>query len=332
MATTSKKSASKKTKTTRKVAATSTRKTTAKKPTNKRATTKVTSSVKDKSKNANTGSAVVSAKAVKVVPTAKSAAASSMNMLRQMNLIVGGLFAAMAGLILWLSKPFAGIHEVTTAYPTKDALASASGQSAIVTGTHHIVDLHLSWMIAAFMIVSAVSYLSLATWLRARYEREVGARVNRMRWITFAVSGSILMMTIAMLAGITDLATHLSIVGFTVVASLVGLSREHHTQNGERTRLIYGIGGLAAAGPWVLIAVYAFGAHQYGAGGTPTFVYWIYATGLVMYIALAKNLLLQTQGRGRWADYTYAERAYVGLSLVGKAAIAAQIYAAVLKK
>jgi hypothetical protein len=256
-----------------------------------------------------------------------------MNSLRNLNYFVAAISAAQAVLILWLSKPFGGIRAVNAMFPTNDSLATAKDSPAqIVTAAHRLFDVHLSWLIAGFLLFTALAHLAAATWMRRRYEREIGANVNRIRWVTYAVSGSTLLVTIALAAGITDLATLLAIIGFNVIASLVALSREHYTQNRERSRLIYGIGALAAAGPWVIFLVNVLGTHQYGEGGTPNFAYWLYFTGLILVVALGMNLREQTRARGRWIDYLFAEKVYIWLSLVGSAAVTWQIYSALLKK
>lgn len=318
MATTSRKPVSKKTKTTRKVSAASTRKSTTKKLAPKKKTTK----------------AVATSKTTAVKKSTVRSAGSAVNeSLRKLNLFVAFASAVQAALILWMSKAFGGIASVATSFTTNDSLATAStGQNQIVTASHRLFDMHLSWMLAAVLITSGLAHLAAATILRKRYEREVGMNVNRVRWATYAVSGSLLLITVALAAGISDLVTLLSIAGFTVIASLVSLSREHYTQNGERTRLVYGIGAIAGAGPWIILLINVLGTHQYGTGGTPKYMYWIYFTGLVLVTALARNLRMQTKQAGRWIDYVYAERVYIWLCLIGNAAITWQIYAALLKK
>ena len=335
MATTSKKPASKKTKTTRKVStankqsgAATTRKTTTKKVTPKKKTNKVSAAKSATSTNVDT-----TTKGIKPIVLAKGSAAQAMDSLRTLNFFVAFANAVQAGLILWLSKAFGGIHSVMVNFPTNDSLASArAGQPEVVSAAHRLFDVHLSWLIAAFLIVAGVMHLSLATGMRRRYEREIAAHVNRVRWATYALSGSLVLITIALAGGISDLVTLLAVVGFNVIAALVALSREHYTQNGDRTRLVYGIGAVAAAAPWVIILLNVLGTHQYGSGGTALELYWIYLTGLVLVIALGKNLREQTRARGRWIDYVYAEKVYLWLSLVGNGAIAWQMYAAFLKK
>lgn len=327
MATTSKKSPSKKTKTTRKVGATTTKKSTAKKVTPKKRISKSAAV-----KAAEVSSTQLSTKGVKT-PVKQPKTATAMEKLQTLNFFVAFASFVQAALILFLSNAFNGIHAVFTSFPTNDTLAATStGHPQIVSATHRLFDVHLSWLIAAFLIVTAIMHLALATILRKRYEREIGARVNRVRWATYAVSGSILLLTIALAAGVSDLVTLMAIVGFNVIAGLVALSREHYTQNGERTRLVYGIGAIAAAAPWVIFLLNVLGTHQFGEGGMPKYIYWLYFTGLVLVSALARNLIQQTRARGRWTDYLYAERVYIWLSLIGSAAVTWELYYSVLKK
>ncbi len=315
MATTSRKPASKKTKTVRKSGASTSRKTTAKKVAPKK-TTKVVSTVK----------------ITKAPVSVKPAPTDSIQKLRNLNLFAALVSAVQAGLILWLAKAFSGISAITTTFPAKDALASAKGEQVVVTSSRHLVDVHLSWLIAAMFIVSAIAHLSIATWLRRRYERELKVNTNRLRWITFSITASLTMLVIAYLAGVSDVSTLFAIVVFTVIAHMVGLSLEHYNQYGAKTRLGYAIGIGAAIAPAVIIAIYALGTHQYGNASTPMFVYWIYLSAVVMFAAFARNLKLSAKGQGRWKDYIYTERVYIWLALVSNALIAWQVYAGALRK
>lgn len=319
MATTSKKLVSKKTKTAPKKTITKSKKSTAKK------VTKV-----------NKNSVTVESKKIVLVkkPIAKKVTKTpgTFENLRKWNLGLSLLNALQAGLILWLSRVNAGKQPVTTSFLTRDSLASNDTQTVLVSATHRLFDVRLPWLLAAAFIVAALAHLSLATWLRARYEREQANSVNRARWISFSVVTSLVLLAIAMLSGISDIGTLFAVVVFTVIAHLVALSIEHYMQNREKSRLTYTVTAIAALTPWIIIATYAFSAHQYGDTKFPGYVYGLYATGLVALSALAVNLYMQIKARKRWTDYQFVDRNYMIIASLAVAAVAWQIYSAILKK
>ena len=123
MATTSKKSPSKKTKTTRKVSASTTKKT-------------ISKSTKKPTKS------VIAAKPTKKL--SKSIIETPLQKLQSLNYFVAFASAFQAALVLLMSKSTGGIHSVTTSFPTSDSLATAgSGRLQTVTGTHLLFDIHL---------------------------------------------------------------------------------------------------------------------------------------------------------------------------------------------
>jgi hypothetical protein len=140
-----------------------------------------------------------------------------------------------------------------------------------------------------------------------------------------------MIVVIAMLTGIYDVAALLGLFGVNAAMILFGWMMELHNQTTERTNWIsFWFGCLAGAIPWVAIGIYLVGAAT-GPGGPPTFVYWIYGSMFVFFNIFAVNMALQYRGVGRWRDYLYGERAYIVLSLVAKSLLAWQVFAGTLR-
>jgi hypothetical protein len=195
-----------------------------------------------------------------------------------------------------------------------------------------LFDLRIGPLVAAFLLISAAAHLLLVSpGIYRWYARNLQRGINHARWIEYSISSSLMIVVIAMLTGIYDVAALLGLFGVNAAMILFGWMMELHNQTTERTNWIsFWFGCLAGAIPWVAIGIYLVGAAT-GPGGPPTFVYWIYGSMFVFFNIFAVNMALQYRGVGRWRDYLYGERAYIVLSLVAKSLLAWQVFAGTLR-
>jgi hypothetical protein len=253
--------------------------------------------------------------------------------LRTWNFWLAGLHALQGVIILILGVTRG--FPVTVNYLTKDVLASAvagPGHMVLSSATRLLFNLNLTLLVAAFFFMSAIAHLVIATVYRSRYEENLKQGINKARWIEYGFSASTMMVAIAMLTGISDIATLLLIFMATMVMNLMGLAMEVYNQKAKQTNwLAYVIGCIAGLVPWVAIGLSLWGAVMYGEGGIPGFVYAIYISMFVLFNSFAINMLLQYRKRGKWASYLYGERMYMILSLVAKTALAWQVFAGALR-
>lgn len=349
MATTSKKSAGKKAQTAKK-----TTKSAATKKSTRSTSAKVTSSQKasvkkdvKESKLATLSMAENSAKETvkgsggdtekSIISATKVVAGSikaKLDTLRRWNMIMALLHAAQAIAVLTLARPGSGIQGITTSYLTTDSLAGTAERPVLVAATRHLFDVRLSWLVAAFFAMSAIAHFSIATWYRRRYESNLQDGINRARWIEYGLSASTMMVAIGVLSGISDISTLLAIFALDLVMNLTGLAMEIHNRGAKKENvnwLTYKIGCIAGIVPWIIFAIYVFGAHQYGTTGVPGFVYWIYLSIFLFFNSFAYNMYRQYKQKGRWTDYLFGEKVYMILSLVAKAALAWQVFAGSLR-
>jgi len=212
---------------------------------------------------------------------------------------------------------------VTMSYLTPGPL----GEGGMFNATHHIFDLDVAWLIAISLLSLAVVHTLLATAYRQRYEAELTAGVNRMRWAGYGVGGSVMAVAVALLGGISDLASLLMIVTLTLMVSLLGFMQERK-QGG---RVAYILCTLAGVVTWTVLGMYLIGANIFGSGTMPAFLYWVYGSALVFYGAFAANFYLLRKQQGKWSDYLYGERMYMILGFVTATAIAWQIFAGTLR-
>jgi hypothetical protein len=203
--------------------------------------------------------------------------------------------------------------------PVADKLVAVPGELA---------RLRIGPLVAAFLFISALAHAALASpWLHRWYERSVSRGINPARWVEYALSSSLMIVVIAMLVGIYDVASLILVFALNATMILFGWLMELHNQTAKRTNWTsYWFGCIAGAVPWIAIAVYLAGAAD-----PPAFVYGIFASLFVFFNVFALNMLLQYRRVGRWRDYLYGERVYMLLSLFAKSALAWQVFAGTLQ-
>lgn len=246
--------------------------------------------------------------------------------LRLYNLLMGCLHLLQAIIILAMSTDFK--LPVTTAF-----LGFDEGTGKLQPVTETLFDLQIGPVIALFLLLSAIAHFTLTLpsvfpW----YARNIKKGINYARWYEYSLSASVMIIIIAMLSGVYDLASLILVFSLTAVMNLCGLIMEVHNQKTDKTSwLSFNIGSFAGLMPWVAIAIYFFGSTSNADGSVPTFVYFILPTLFVFFFTFALNMVLQYKKVGPWRDYIFGERMYVILSLVAKSALAWQVFFGTLR-
>jgi hypothetical protein len=243
----------------------------------------------------------------------------SLGSLRPFNLLAGSLHALQAVAILLLANDFA--LPVRATYMTGPP-GPGTGRQAVA-----LFDFGFAPAIAAFFALSALAHFTVAGPRWESYRAELLAGRNPYRWLEYSLSASIMILLIAMLVGIDDVAALVALAG--VNASMIGFGwmQEQYEAPGRGLGPFW-IGCVAGAVPWLAITIYLIGpgADQHA----PGFVYAIFFSLFALFNCFAVNQWLQYRQVGRWSDYLFGERVYVVLSLVAKSLLAWQIFAATL--
>jgi hypothetical protein len=252
--------------------------------------------------------------------------------LRRYNLAAALLFLVQGILVLVLSDPLKGIQPIAANFLAEDKLASAAaGHQVLVSASHHLFDLNIAYLVAAFLFVSALAHLIIATWKRKVYEADLNKDVNRARWIEYSLSASLMMVAIALLVGVFDFASLLMIFSLSAIMGLLALAMELRNQKVSQVDWAnFSIGIAAGVIPWLVIIKYIWSAHVYGSG-IPGYVYWIFGSLLILAASAAVNMYLQHKKLGHWSSYLYGERAFIILSFVAITALTWQIFAGTLR-
>jgi hypothetical protein len=242
-----------------------------------------------------------------------------LNRLRIWNLVVGLVLAAQAVLVAVLTNNFS--LPVTAGFIT--------GPPGTAPEIHHLFNIPTGWGVFAFLAISAVALLLIASpWVFPWYKRNLLQNRNYGRWIEYFFSSSIMIVLIAQITGISDIAALIAIFGINACMILFGALQEKYENPGKPSWLPFWFGSFAGAIPWLAIAIYVWAPGL--ELSPPGFVYGIIASLFVFFNCFAINMVLQYKKVGPWRDYLFGEKVYILLSLTAKGLLAWQVFFPVL--
>jgi hypothetical protein len=241
--------------------------------------------------------------------------------LRRYNVLMGTLHLAQAIAVLALANGFT-LPVVATFMTNAPGVEPPS-----VTA---LFDFRYAWGVAAFLLVSAVAHYVIASpGYFPRYIAGLERGRNYARWVEYSISSSIMIVLIAILVGIADIAALLALAGVNASMILFGLLQEKYEKPGKNVSLTsYWFGVIAGAIPWIAITIYLVSPGV--SAEPPAFVYGIFFSLFVFFNAFAVVMVLQYKKIGKWSDYVYGESTYILLSLVAKSLLAWQVFAGTL--
>jgi voltage-gated potassium channel len=132
--------------------------------------------------------------------------------LRLYNLGMGALHALQGVAVLVLSNDFS--LPVTAAF--------MEGPPGTPATTEELFTVPLGPAVAAFLFLSAVAHVVVAGPGWTKYRRDLAAHRNEQRWIEYAFSSSLMIVLIAMITGIADIAALVTLFGVAIVAAMTG--------------------------------------------------------------------------------------------------------------
>jgi hypothetical protein len=239
--------------------------------------------------------------------------------LRIWNIVVGLILAIQAVIIAILTNSFS--LPVTATF--------MSGPPGTAPELHHLFNIATGWGVFAFMAISAGALLIIASppvfpW----YKRNLLQNRNYGRWIEYFFSSSIMIVLIAQITGISDIAALMAIFGVNAGMILFGALQEKYEEPGKQGWLPFWFGCFGGAIPWLAIAIYVWAPGL--SVSPPGFVYGIVVSLFIFFNCFAINMVLQYKKAGPWRDYLYGEKVYLLLSLTAKALLAWQVFFPVL--
>ena len=240
----------------------------------------------------------------------------TLSRLRRYNLAMGMLHLVQGLAILVLSNDFAlPVHATFMKGPPGDAPPELDT----------LFDLPIGPAVASFVFISALAHFVLVAPVGFRwYSRNLALQRNDARWIEYSISASIMVVLIAMLTGIGDIAALVALFGVNASMIFFGLVQERYSAPGQGSLLPFWLGCIAGAVPWLAIGIYFVSPGT--AANPPAFVYGIFISLFVFFNVFAVNMWLQYKRIGPWRNYLFGESVYVLLSLTAKSALAWQVF------
>ncbi len=278
-------------------------------------------------KKANTSSkAKTSDKTTKV--TTKSAGPESLN---RLNVLLGFLLLIEAVAIVVLSKTMS--VPVTTNYLSPDALASqAVGHTVWAPALKHLFDVNLAYAIAACLAVAGVARLWVATRYRKTYETDLKKGLNKARRVEFIIGGGLILLVLSLVNGVYDVSTLIAIFALVEILGLFSLIVDVRSDIPVKQPRVAGkLTGVAALTPWLIVAIYLFGAQLFGDQSLPAYIYFLDGSLFLLALAMGAIPFMQMRGRGKFAVHVYSERVLILLNFVLVTAFAWQIFFGILR-
>jgi hypothetical protein len=243
----------------------------------------------------------------------------ALSRLRIWNIVVGLILAVQAVMIAVLTNNFS--LPVTATFMT--------GPPGTTPVLHSLFNIPTGWGVFAFLAISAGALLIIASppvfpW----YKFNLLKNRNYGRWIEYFFSSSIMIVLIAQITGISDIAALLAIFGINACMILFGALQEKYENPGKPNWLPFLFGCFGGIIPWVAIVIYVWAPGL--STSPPGFVYGIIASLFIFFNCFAVNMVLQYKKIGPWQDYLFGEKIYIFLSLTAKALLAWQVFFPVL--
>lgn len=244
--------------------------------------------------------------------------------LRKFNMIMGFFHLIQAIIMVFLATSV--IQNISEFKPqiTQFYLSFNTQTQSLEQVSKPLFELPFGIMVSLFLFISAAAHMlvSVPKKLNQIYSADLERNINKFRWFEYALSSSIMIVLIATLFGIYDIASLMLIFFINASMNLFGLVMEQ--LNTDRDKKIkwgpFVWGSIAGIAPWIAIFLYMFGTGNFDM--VPWFVWAIVGTYFVAFNTFPINMILQYKKVGKWKDYLYGERVYIVLSLAAKTFLA----------
>lgn len=213
--------------------------------------------------------------------------------------------------------------QVSVGHLAADELISIDN-TVFAPAQHMLYDLQVRWLVVGVMGLSAIFSLLRGTRLWATEKAGLERRILPWRWVDMAITGALMLETVALLTGAQDIVT-LKLFGALFAASAV-FAWLAERENAGAARFVKG-SYMASVVTGVLVlwglSAYLDATLIYGAVRAQWYVYAL--SGLAL-LSLAYGAYVQSKAYrhvNNWSNYLRVERAYLLNNLLTKLAFAA---------
>lgn len=253
--------------------------------------------------------------------------------LQKLNLLAAVVLALQAVAVLVLGTAYSA--PVYISHMTGDALQTKlRGMQITAPALHVLWNLNLVYVVAAPLLITALVYALLATVWRAKYDAWLKRNTQPLRWVVSAVAGSLLVVILALVAGVNTLTDLKSIAAFVVVASICAAWLElQPLRRGKLDAagwLRLAVAVIAVVMPLLIILDTMLATVVFSSAYVSGYVWALYATLAIGWLLIAGNMCLSRKGQGKWSNYSNVEAWYTGLMLAVETVFVWVLFAAVL--
>ncbi len=252
--------------------------------------------------------------------TIPAIAPDRLSRLRRYNIVVGIILLLQAIAVYLLSNDFT--LPITASYLEGPP---GSPPGAPVT----LLNSPIGLAVASFLALSGLALLLVATVWQRGYAADLARNRNRARWVEYSLTSSMMIVVIAQITGISDVAALAAIFGVNAAMIFFGWLQEDFEQPGGGW-LPFIFGCIVGVVPWLIIAFFVIAPGSTSNAEPPAFVYGIIVSLFLFFNIFALNQFLQYKQVGRWKDYLFGETTYITLSLVAKSLLAWQVFSGTL--
>ena len=181
-----------------------------------------------------------------------------MKNLKKFNFIMG-MFHLVQGLIMLFI--YFNVEKVANFKPTIYSyfLKYDFDSMRLVTDVRELFDLPFVLFVSMFLFLSALFHFIIVICYK-KYSSDLSKNINQFRWYEYALSSSLMIVLIAVLFGVYNIASLILIFGLNAVMNLFGLLMEKmNMSKDEFDWTPFAFGSVAGIIPWIVVIVYAFG-------------------------------------------------------------------------
>lgn len=243
---------------------------------------------------------------------------------------VAHLVQGIVMLILTLTNTDVRYHSYTI---TRSFLVYNTTQQQLVPGVAIIGEYHIAVTSLIFLFVTAFVHLSIAgcPWVRKMYASYLEVGNNRIRWIEYGLTSTIMMTSIAVLAGVRDVGSLIGVAGCNYAMIMFGDVHEYiNLLPRKKTKwCAFWTGSIIGAAPWAVVFITLYSSPSLV--DTPWFVFaafWAYLGCFVLFpIVVVYQTVSSFDNARNTSRYQSGEGWFIILSLFSKSALAWLVYA-----
>jgi hypothetical protein len=226
------------------------------------------------------------------------------------------LFAAIAHFIIFIFL----MTQTTLSSPIPTTMSKSIGTPTKANRTQiEIIQNNIAVLSSIFSFLAFITHV-LYCYNYEKYKKYIENKQNIFRWIEYSFSASLMIVTIYLVAGVTDLAALIGAFGNTAAMISYGYQFEKATKDSDKWNCYY-FGCAFGILPWICILIYFF--HNGANSNAPWYVYFIIFGLLGQFMGFGIVPVLQLRYK-----YTYEECEYIytSLSLTSKTSLALNMW------